>query len=276
LEHHDGRRDGVILSSRDRHHAMRISLASLVALLVATACRGRVREPGAAETAAVLSSGNVTRVPADTFVADTGVRTDPKGHLVFPIVLANACEGEDCETRFTALACGNAVLRAAPSKTSPIVARVAKGDTVEVRRTDLHVMRPGIVILKRAYVLDTDASDDPDRPRIPRADTLHFAAGDTLYLLRYLELGSWLWWRGRTSSGSEFWSGPPGEGYGGATHNDDSSLAVARSQPKIDAWWSIEQRGGVTGWWLSDSRASIRSLPAMRHWGEQCGSSPAN
>ena len=247
---------------------MRISLASLTALLFMAACRGRVRDQSVAETA---SPGSVARVPVDTFVADTGVRTDPKGHLVFPIVLANACEGEDCETKFTALACGDAVLRSAPSKTAPIVARIARGDTVEVRRTDLHVMRPGIVILKRAYVLDADASDDPDQSRIPRADTLRFAAGDTLYLLRYLELGSWLWWHGRQSSGSEFWSGPPGEGYGGATHKRESSLAVARSQPKIDAWWSIERQGGVTGWWLRDSLASIRSIPAMKHWGEQCG-----
>ncbi|HXQ77903.1 MAG TPA: hypothetical protein VN797_06840 [Gemmatimonadaceae bacterium] len=257
---------------------MRIALAScsghwsslLTALLVTVACRGPVRDRHVAETTLALSQAIVTHVPGDTFVADTGIRADSSGHLVLPIVLVNACEGEDCETQFTALACGDAVLRTEPSVKAPVVARVARGDTVEVRRTDLHIISPGIVILRRAYVLDSDASDDPDQSRIPRADTLRFAAGDTLYLLRYLELGSWLWWRGRPSSGSEFWAGPAGEGYGGATHRTDSSLAIARSQPKIDVWWLIERQGATSAWWLRDSRGSIRSLPAMKHWGEHC------
>ena len=43
---------------------------------------------------------------------------------------------------------------------------------------------------------------------MPRRDTLHFFAGDTVYILTYLELGSWGWgYRGRAGSGDEFWSG---------------------------------------------------------------------
>jgi hypothetical protein len=257
---------------------MRIALAScsgrwsslLTALLVTVACRGPVQDRKVAVTTLALAQASVTRVPVETFVADTGIRADSSGHLVFPIVLVNACEGEDCETQFTALACDDAVLRSASSVRAPRVARITRGDTVEVRRTDLHIIRPGIVVLKRAYVLDSEASDDPDQSRIPRTDTLRFAAGDTLYLLRYLELGSWLWWHGRPSSGSEFWAGPAGEGYGGATHRSDSSLAIARSQPEVDVWWLIERQGATSAWWLRDSRGSIRSLPAMQHWGEHC------
>ncbi|HEY2853415.1 MAG TPA: hypothetical protein VGJ18_11245 [Gemmatimonadaceae bacterium] len=226
-------------------------LCSAVILFVSTACRGPA--PG------VIGS----------VVADTGSRSASRGRLAFPMILDSTCEGEDCETTFAALACDDVVLQAAPSTTAAIVARIKRGDTLNVRRTDLHVLRPGIVVLKRNYVLDS--STDEEGSRSPRPDTLHFAAGDTVYLVQYLGLGSWEWWhRGRTSSGGEFWAGPVNAHRGGVARSKDSTIAVGRSHPVSQAWWLIQRRTGQVGWWAADSARAVRSIQGMKHWDDWC------
>ena len=227
--------------------------------------------PTVAASLPTLDTVSLTHAPADTIVADSGVRLDPLGRLVFPIILASSCEGEDCETSFRGLACGDALLRASPSLNAPAVARILRGDTVNVRRTDLHVRRPGIVVLKRDHVVDSDVPSDGVGERIPRRDTLRFAAGDTVYLLQYASLGSWKWWhRGHTSFGDEFWAGPATGGLGGKTESGDSSIAVARSQPIIEGWWLIVRRNGDVGWWHRDSLETVRSIFQMEHWENYC------
>ncbi|HSQ30419.1 MAG TPA: hypothetical protein VLN49_11250 [Gemmatimonadaceae bacterium] len=195
----------------------------------------------------------------------------PSG-LVFPMVFDSTCEGEDCEaTNFLAAACDSAVLRATRSDSSPVVARVGIDDTVLVLSRSLHVLEPGIVLLRREYTLATD--DDGEGPPSPRKDTLHFASGDTLYLIRYLELGSWVWWYGgRLQSGYEFWGGDNDESvaYGGIS--DDSTNAVRRSVPKIAHWWHVRPRTGREGWWHADPRPALVSLNQMLHWNDNCPS----
>jgi hypothetical protein len=241
----------------------------LIGILLVPACRRDSRAAPVQDSPQRRQPVVAASRAVDTVVPDTGVRTDAQGRLVFPIVFASACEGEDCETSFPALACDNAVLHGAPNGNAAIVARVTRGDSLVVKRTDVHVLHPGIVVLKQAYVLDADRAEDGEAPH-PRADTLRFAAGDTLYLLRYLALGEWVWWRGRVSAGSEFWAGPVNGRLGGAMDSADSSRAVARSQPAIQDWWLIQRPGGAVGWWLRDSLPSIRSIPQMRHWEEHC------
>lgn len=188
------------------------------------------------------------------------------GRSAFPTVFTNACQGEDCETQFSGLACAPVALHADPSDTSRMVARVAKGDSVGVTETDLHIKSPGLVVIKKGFDLVWD--NGADGGRYPRGDTLHFTPRDTLYLLRYLELGDWVWWHnGRMEAGSQFWVGPD-DALGIAL--SDSSLGIARSQPTIDTWLHVAGGNGVSGWWKIDSAMSIRSIAAMEHWNDHC------
>jgi hypothetical protein len=189
----------------------------------------------------------------------------PNRASAIPTVFRDACQGEDCEGRFAGLACVATTLRKEPADTSPTIERAARGDTVQVTQTDLHVVSPGAVVMRRDF--DLNWEDASEAGRFPRADTLHFKASDTLYLLRYLELGDWTWWRnGRLESGSQFWAA--GDGFG--TMSDDSSIAVARSQPNIQTWLRVVRRNGVAGWWQQDSVRSIRSFQSMMRWNDHC------
>ncbi|NUQ20184.1 MAG: hypothetical protein HOQ09_04405 [Gemmatimonadaceae bacterium] len=209
-----------------------------------------------------------------TWPADTGVHVGPDGRLRFPIVFAASCEGEDCETSFKGLACAAVDLRAAADTAAPVVARVARGDSVHVKRTDLHLVRPGIVVAKRPIVRASETGIDDDRT-MPRADTLRIAAGDTVWLLQYEQLGWWrYWWKGRTTDGGQFWGVPADEeAFGEATH--DTSRAVARSQPATESWWLLDDGKHPIGWWRADSTASLRSVYNMEHWDEHCPGRPA-
>lgn len=271
---------------RDTARAIRPSSGRLVVTALAlAACSAGQRDRAvhdsvpATTTPAPRASATVAAAPAplsgDSVVVspgDTGVRVGIDGRLLLPIVFAAACQGEDCESSFTGLACAPVELHAAADTASPVVARVAKGDSVHVRRTDLHVLAPGIVIVKRSFVLDTDAGGDSDPA--PRADTLRFTEGDTVYLLRYEMLGSWLYrWKGRTTDGNEFWGGPfDAEGLGG--NERDTSRAVARSQPVSDDWWLLDDGTRPIGWWRTDSLASLRSERTIDYWGDHCPASP--
>jgi hypothetical protein len=185
-----------------------------------------------------------------------------------PVLFPRACEGEDCEVEFPAFACGAVQLRSAAADTAPIVARVARGDTVDVRSRDLHVLVPGRIVLRRNFAL-TDWKGEEGR--IPRQDTLRFAAGDTVYLLRYHELGAWTWWhRGGLQDGDEFWAGPRDGELGGVMRKRDSSVAVGLSHPRSEDWWRVQLKSGQSGWWRADTLYSLLSIHWMRHWASGC------
>lgn len=199
----------------------------------------------------------------DTTVSDTGLRLDARGRPRLPITYANGCEGEDCLTSFRAVVCAQAVLRQRPSIGAPFVASVQEGDTIHVDRVDFHVVSPGIVVIKRPVVLDRYHGIADDKVHA-RTDTLRFAAGDTVYLTRYGELGWWSYvWRGQERSSESFWGTPPdSEALAMGVVSSDTSRAAARSQPTREYWWLVSQAGEVRGWWLRDTTHALRSIDA--------------
>lgn len=185
-----------------------------------------------------------------------------------PLVLDDACQGEGCLTRFSALACADTDLMATASDSAPAIARVAAGDTVDVTRTDLHVLRRGVVVVRDTVTL---GRDDVYTGGDSLGGSLRFLPGDTLHLLRYIELGAWHWMRhGRLEGGMEFWAGPVGGRGGGAIYEKDSTRAVALSHPEITTWWQVTLPGGTTGWWRADAGNELLSIPQMEHWMESC------
>ena len=181
-----------------------------------------------------------------------------------PLIREGSCEGEDCLVAFSALACADAVLRSAPADDAPPVARIAQGDTVDVTRTDIHVLRPGLVIVRDTFTMTEAYTPE---------DTLRFAPGDTLHLLQYIQLGAWSWWRnGREEGGEEFWAPPPDARAGGLVAAGDSARGVARSHPEVAWWWQVALAGGGTGWWKADSARTLFPIPYMERWMERCAS----
>ena len=202
-------------------------------------------------------------------LGDTGVRVGVDGRLVLPIVVEASCEGEDCPTSFTAIACAAVELRARPDTAAPLGARVARGDSVHVQRTDLHILEPGIVVVKQPIVRESEPSMDDDRP-MPRSDTLRFTPGDTVYLLQYEQLGWWrYWWKGKTLDGAGFWGVPRGRAALGAA-GADTSHAVARSQPVMERWWLLDNGTRPTGWWRVDSARTLRLIDTRGHGVAPC------
>lgn len=226
------------------------------------------------DTAVATLSADTTAAPLarDSVVlpADTGVRVGADRRPRFPVIFSTSCEGEDCETTFRAFACAPVDLHASPTGDAAVVARVGRGDSVDVRRTDIHVLRPGMIFVKQPIILDSDPDSDTGDP-IPRGDTLRLAAGDTVYLLQYLGLGSWYYWsHGKLTSGAEFWGGPPDYSALGASAMADTSRAVARSQPLTEKWWLVARGGRTLGWWRADSVHRLRSVMQMQRWEDYC------
>lgn len=222
--------------------------------------------PASTPAAATVSPAAATAPPTDS-----AYQTDSAGRIRFPLVIRNACEGEDCQTEYAAVACEEVELRAMASDSARIVGHVARGDTVSVTSSDLHVARPGVVVLKRDFVL----TDDDQDGLTARRDTLHFARGDTVFVIRYYELGLWQWWhRGRVSNGSQFWVGPPGRGPGLVTSSRDTlkATAIAYSRPEREQWVRVTPRagGGEPGWWRYGSDGWLGDVLMMQHWDESC------
>jgi hypothetical protein len=240
-------------------------------LWVAVACvehdrRSDSPRPAARGSAAVQQQGTA-EAPGMSKPAPEAVPMDAKGRPVLPLIYRDACEGEDCVAQFDALACAPAELRVAANDAARVVTRLKAGDTLSVNGRDLHVTALGVVVLKRDYTLD--GSGDVERQRV-RRDTLHFARGDTLYLMRYFELG---WWRflykGRVNEGNQFWARPVGDVSLGDTA-EDSTNAVARSAPETADWWYVQPRKGLPGWWHADGEVALQSIHEMAQADESC------
>lgn len=185
-----------------------------------------------------------------------------------PRYLTATCEGEGCIPDDSAMACRRVQLRAAPRTNAAVVGELRAGDTV-ASRSDLHLVAPGIVILRRDIPRPDFVYDEGGVPleSLPPS----FTRGDTLLLLYYQGEGYWrAWHRQRTFTVTEFWAGPAYATLGGATESADSSTAVAYSHPKIDAWFELTHRDGRHGWWLEDSVHSVLSLSSMSKWGMTC------
>lgn len=222
---------------------------------------------------AVATAATLHAVAADSAFAapevpeppQDSLRFDAAGRPILPWIVRSMCEGEDCGTRFEAEACAPTALHAEPDDTSPAVARIAEGERVQVVRSDLHVNRAGIVVMKRDHVLDEDTGEEDGV--FPRQDTLRFTRGDTMYVLHYLALGRWIFaYHGRTYDSNEFW-GTTTQDMG--ANDGDSTVAIARSRPDREDWLLVATRAGVIGWW-SRKHWELQSTFAMQHWGDDC------
>ncbi|HJQ52317.1 MAG TPA: hypothetical protein VJ825_00625, partial [Gemmatimonadaceae bacterium] len=181
------------------------------------------------------------------------------------MVLAGSCPGEDCAYGYLVRACKDLpLLRADSSGALATGVTLRKGDTAKLVTGNLHLFAPGIVVMKRDYAI-TDVVDESMDYKEPRPDTLRFFAGDTVYVLDYLELGSWNWWyRGKQSSGDEFWTGVLQRSYSG---DEAQRPAVSISQPRGEWWYQLKidkngEEGWVRagrGWWVDLSFVQVGS-----------------
>jgi hypothetical protein len=172
----------------------------------------------------------------------------------YPIIYRNSCIGESCGTERIVIACQDVPLHESASKDSPMSLVLKKGDTATAGQ-DLHVIAPGIVVIRRDFVRDHDFDDDGRR--VPLPDTIRFARGDTVFLLLYGELGTWrAKYRGTELLLSAFWGARPRlERLGGA--GTDSTNAVLRSEFYVDTWWPLKLPDGRTGWKLRDHDSDL-------------------
>jgi hypothetical protein len=175
----------------------------------------------------------------------------------YPIIYRNSCVGEICGAERVVLACADIPLHESASKDSPRTMVLKKGDTA-VAGQDLHVIAPGIVVLKREFTLDHVVSEEGNR--VPLADTIHFARGDTVFLELYGQLGTWhARYRGRKLVLEEFWGAPKKwDSIGGV--GTDSANAVLRSEHYMDTWWPVTLPGGRTGWKLQDQNVDYNTI----------------
>lgn len=229
----------------------------------------RAIDTGVAVIAVDLSTSESDPPHDDPPSQGLAIRADSAGHPQFPITLHNICEGESCEPTFDGLVCLPIELHATEDDASPIVNRVAAGDTMQVTDVNFHMKTLGLVAVRRPLVLLFKRSSGSDTTRV---DSMRYSRGDTLYLIRYYELGAWQWWyRGRTQSGGEFWVGPTTGGSGGVAgpHADTArAAAVALSHPKSDVWHRIVPRSGRPGW-VSPRDTGI-FVQTDNHYGRDC------
>lgn len=210
------------------------------------------------------------KAPGDTLPTPDRSQWRPK----MPMVRVGSCPGEDCSYGNLVTACADVSLLAVDSigaKATGIT--VHKGDTVTLVTGNLHLLEPGIVVMKRDYAI-TDIIDESSDYRAPRPDTLRFFAGDTVYVLNYLELGAWEWWyRGKPGSGDEFWTGAFQRSYG---PGDDKRPAVAVTKPRGEWWYKLQDTQSEGGWMRGGRGRWIdrRFVPLNSDW--KCGSDPAD
>jgi hypothetical protein len=224
----------------------------------------------AAATATVATVSSAAFDPAATQPDSTPPRFDAAGHPILPIVMRDYCQGEDCGTRYVALACLPTGLLGAPRDLAPVVTPLAAGDTVEVLRRDLRVPAVGVVVVRKSVVLDTEMTEAAggDVP-MPRSDTIRLARGDTLYVLSYLALGRWRWaYHGQLHDSDQFWASATEFGLGAPS--TDSSVAVALTAVKSEDWWYVRPRHGAVGWWHGDDRVELQSTFDMQKEGDDC------
>ena len=192
-----------------------------------------------------------------------------------PMVRVGSCPGEDCTYGSLVTACQDLPLAASDSiRAKPACVVVHKGDTVTLVTGNLHLLEPGIVVMRRDYAI-TDIFDESSDYKAARPDTLRFYAGDTVYVLNYLELGAWDWWyRGKPGSGDEFWTGAFQRSYG---PGDDQRPAVAISKPHGEWWYKLQVDTGSEGGWIRGGRGrwvDRKFIPLNSDW--KCGSDPAD
>jgi hypothetical protein len=236
-----------------------------------------------AKNVAVVAPDSTPVAPADSSSVNASTSTNKVDTLPtpdrsqwrpkMPMIRAGACPGEDCTYGGTVIACEDLQLFSTDSVGGkPLGVTLHKGDTVTVVTGNLHLLEPGIVVMKRDYAI-TDIIDESSDYKAPRPDTLRFFAGDTVYVLEYQELGSWSWWyRGKLNGGDEFWTGAFQNSYG---PGDEQRPAVAISKPRGEWWYKLQGARAPKGGWMRDGRGrwvDRKFIPAGSDW--TCDSDP--
>jgi len=187
------------------------------------------------------------------------------------MIRAGSCPGEDCTYGNLVVACEDLPLVATDSlgaKQTGVT--IHKGDTVTLVTGNLHLIEPGIVLVKRDYAI-TEYSNAEGGPRRPRPDTLRFFSGDTLYVLDYLELGDWNWWyRGKAGASEEFWTGAGQRSFG---PGDRQRPAISISKARGEWWYKLQVDVHDEGGWMRGGRGrwvDRKFLPINSGW--KCGS----
>lgn len=164
------------------------------------------------------------------------------------------CEGEECQAEFPAVACRTVMLVVSPAKFAGAI-MLQRGDTVDVR-SDLHLIQPGIVVLKRDHEQPDEWNTGMGTLGATQPPPLRFAAGDTLRLLNYIGEGVWKGqYKGLVMEVLEFWGGP-GQAELGPSDAAQAAIAIGAA-PVIDAWLRISRGGREVGWWKKDTTNAI-------------------
>ena len=215
-----------------------MGLREVAFLLFAVACGTRDTDAGGAASDSVVVTGS--------------------GH-----VFANKCEGEGCQPSYQAVACRDVPLVASPTKRAT-VGTLKRGDTADVA-TDLHLKKPGIVVLQR----DLELTDD-ELLHSSSKPTWKFAAGDTVFLLSYVGEGFWdVSYKGRETQLQEFWAGPNRSEWG--PEDSAQSRVAIGTLPVIDTWLRVARGGRVIGWLLQDTTNAIAPIGGYAEkWALSC------
>ena len=210
------------------------------------------------DTASITTAAAPQQSSGDTLPTPDRSQWRPK----MPMVRAGSCPGEDCEYGYLVKACKDLLLFATDSSgAKPTGITLRKGDTATLVTGNLHLLEPGIVVMKRDYAI-TDIVDEGSDYKAPRPDTLRFFAGDTVYVLDYLELGSWNWWyRGKPGSGDEFWTGVLQRSYSG---DEAQRPAVSISRPRGEWWYRLKIDTDTEGGWVRAGRGWWVDLSFVR------------
>ena len=145
-----------------------------------------------------------------------------------------------------------------------MVLALKRGDSVDVQ-TDLHLKKPGLVVLKRDLTLTED-----ETLRSAGRPTWAFATGDTLLLLSYVGEGFWdVMYKGQRTQLQEFWAGPNQTEYG---PQDSAQARVAvGTPPEIETWLRLSRGGVVIGWWRDDDSNAVTPIGAYAEkWELSC------
>ena len=257
----------VILLSGWAHDELKVEqggqLPPSKTVIVAAAANSQADTAGEAKEAATSQPTN----PGDTLPTPDRSQWRPK----MPMVRAGSCPGEDCTYGYLVVACEDLPLLSTDSvRAKPLGTALHKGDTATLVTGNLHILEPGIVLMKRDYAI-TDVVDEDYKA--PRPDTLRFFSGDTVYVLDYLELGAWNWWyRGKPGGGDEFWTGVLQRSHG---PGDEKKPAVAISKPRGEWWYQLQIDAGNEGGWIRVERGWWVELKFVRldsDW--KCGGRP--
>lgn len=163
-----------------------------------------------------------------------------------PRVRAEPCTGY-CRTEWAS--CKTNVLRATPSPTASIVARIDSGEIVHVLAGERRTTRPGIVVIRKPVTLVQHLSGPDDDITPPRPKRWRMKTGDTVYVVDIETDGdsykNYIWvYRGHEDTTAAFWDA------------SDSSRSRLYAGVRTDliaemdqAWWArVRTAAGKEGW----------------------------